>query len=1187
MNVTAIKEHIKDVLQHNKQVNFSLLTVSLFFVVALAMPFFSILFEIKPTVANFDKIIISNASVNNLNIAKRVGLYNQLFLYILVASTLLFYVFKRFFSPKINSFSLIKTAQQTSVLGLLSVATSVLISNSEISVYWIVLLTTFLIIGAFHPNNTSIKAVLPVFVSLPFAVFIFSYIKNKNSFEFLNQPILIKGITVPLDLSSFVFVLLSFLFSLLLYIMFKFYKLENNVAYSVAIPIIASVPCITFVFEFFNILNKRFQIVFNSPFITFALLLILGIAGSLYLKKKEFTFKKSETLVVLIFVLAIALLVCIPYRVMYPPYEFFETANDGIAIEHFLNHGKIPFVENFDAHMFQNQFFSYLYVLFNGYEPFAPSLYILYFYVIEIVVLYIVLSKVLGKIPAIVLLLAMPSIGLILNEFALGGLMLLYVFKTIENPKFRNYIWFWVIAILLCLYKLDVGYAAVLSGIVLVLTFTKVVHKSFFIKDFVKSATYVAGPLLALFVILCLIKGINPIGRLQEFLLAAMSDQNWANTKMGDQSSFLFRVFYYILPIITTVIISLFFFVKVVFKSNFKLTFVLLGALFYYLFFVFNAQRGIVFHNFEYGNLIRISSTIFISLLFLLLYFDKKKQFVYFSFAFFSFFLILNSTAAVLTKEKHQSLLVRAVQSSSFHEKFLPLTPSNTRLKYTYSLAEIEYFKKFLDATLSEKETYYDFSSANMLYTLVNRISPSYVNQSPLMLNGEKAQILELQKIKDKDIKIVLMPIKNNYWHAISEVYVDFKYYKLAEYFYANFKPLYRNSLFDVYVRKDKFSVFSNKLNSLGVSNANFALTDFSLLNNESVIKNNLSLENNAGKWLVKGNGNQSYFIGLIETLRKNQSIKNENLPSKLVFQVNAIQAGSIKLYWKVNPTDSFTENNSKVFEIMPNTDQEIVLEQNKIPNELMVAVNIPELQLKEFKIIGDSKSSVKTPERIDYFIGFVPYLWGEKTEDILFNTIPEIKNFTEESTMSIPVKSINKNKSGTFLCMEFDSETDQTISVEIEKNQVIKATYGISLLPGKHKYKFKISNNYYWWNLTNFNINIKTQKAVKVTKLALLSEDLKNSEYYKTKGLTLSSLTDENWTLGVSKNLKMLLLDFSPTKENKIKNAKKIQFKDGIEVAIAGYNVSGNYIQVYVSEADIAKIKTTGNEALSIQIIN
>jgi len=101
--------------------------------------------------------------------------------------------------------------------------------------------------------------------------------------------------------------------------MFKFYKLENNVAYSVAIPIIASVPCITFVFEFFNILNKRFQIVFNSPFITFALLLILGIAGSLYLKKKEFTFKKSETLVVVIFVLAIALLVCIPYRVMYPP----------------------------------------------------------------------------------------------------------------------------------------------------------------------------------------------------------------------------------------------------------------------------------------------------------------------------------------------------------------------------------------------------------------------------------------------------------------------------------------------------------------------------------------------------------------------------------------------------------------------------------------------------------------------------------------------------------------------------------------------------------------------------------------------------------------------------------------------------------------------------------------------------
>lgn len=1187
MKVIALKEHIKEVFKQNKQLNFSFLTISLFFVVALALPFFSILFEVKPTLANFDKIIISNASVNNLDIAKRVGLYNKLFLYIFIFSAGFFYVLKRFLSDKIKSFSLIKTAQQTSVLGLLSVATSVLISNSEISVYWIVLLTAFLIIGAFHPNNTSIKAVLPLLVSLPFAVFVFSYIKNKNSFEFLNQPLLIKGITVPVELASFVFILASFVFSMVLYVTFKFHKQENDKAYSCAIPILASVPIITFIFEFFNIINKRFQIVFNSPFITFGLLIILGIAISFYIKKKGFVFKKSETLVVITFVLGLALLMCVPYRVMYPPYEFFETANDGIAIDHFINHGKIPFVENFDAHMFQHQFFSYIYVLLNGYEPFAPSLYILYFYVIEIVVLYVVLSKVLGKIPALVLLVALPSISLLLNEFALGGLLLLTVYKTIQNPNFKTHLWFWITGVALCFYKLDVGYASLLAGIVLLLTFNKAVHQSFFIKTFFKSATFVVVPIVALFVILCLVKGIHPIFRLQEFLLAAMSDQNWANTKMGDQTSFLFKIFYYILPIITTVIISLIFFIKVVFKSNFKLSFVLLGAMFYYLFFVFNAQRGIVFHSFEYGNLIRISSTIFISLLFLILYFDKKKQFVYFSFAFFSFFLILNSSAAVFTKEKHQSLLVKAVQSSSFHEKFLELTPSNSRLKYNFSLAEIEYFKKFLDVTLSEKETYYDFSSANMLYPLVNRISPSYVNQSPLMLNGEKAQILELQKIKDKDIKIVLMPIKNNYWHAISEVYVDFKYYKLAEYFYANFKPLYRNSLFDVYVRKDKFSEFSNKLSSLGASNANFALTDFSLLNNESVIKNNLSVENNGGKWLIKGNGNQSYFIGLIETLRKNQSIKNENLPSKLVFQVNAVQAGSIKLYWKVNPTDSFTESNSKVFEIIPNTDQEIVLEQNKIPNELMVAVNTPELQLKEFKIIGDSKSSVKTPERIDYFIGFVPYLWGEKTDDVLFNTIPEIKNFTEESTMSIPVKSINKNKSGTFLCMEFDSETDQTISVEIEKDNVIKATYGISLVPGKHQYKFKISNNYYWWNLTNFNINIKTQKAVKVTKLALLSEDLKNSENYKTKGLTLSSLTDENWTLGVSKSLKMLLLDFSPTKENKIKNAKKIQFKDGVEVAISGYNISGNYIQVYVSESDIAKINTTGNEALSIQLIN
>ena len=92
----------------------------------------------------------------------------------------------------------------------------------------------------------------------------------------------------------------------------------------------------------------------------------------------------------------------------------------------------------------------------------------------------------------------------------------------------------------------------------------------------------------------------------------------------------------------------------------------------------------------------------------------------------------------------------------------------------------IHFFKSFLDKSLTKDETYYDFSSANLFHVLTNRKNPSYINQTPLMLNGDKAQDFEIKYLKEKNISIVLMPIKNNIWHGITGSYVDLKYYKIA-----------------------------------------------------------------------------------------------------------------------------------------------------------------------------------------------------------------------------------------------------------------------------------------------------------------------------------------------------------------------------------------------------------------------
>lgn len=93
----------------------------------------------------------------------------------------------------------------------------------------------------------------------------------------------------------------------------------------------------------------------------------------------------------------------------------------------------------------------------------------------------------------------MPILPVILNEFALAGLFALFLIKLLNNPKIKNYYLFWILGILICLYKLDVGYGALLSGIVIYFIFNKVLNNKFEYKQLVKSAIIVVLPMLLFF----------------------------------------------------------------------------------------------------------------------------------------------------------------------------------------------------------------------------------------------------------------------------------------------------------------------------------------------------------------------------------------------------------------------------------------------------------------------------------------------------------------------------------------------------------------------------------------------------------------------------------------------------------------------------------------------------------------
>jgi hypothetical protein len=1173
---------IKNLFQTNEKAIKSYWALSIFFAIAIAAPLFNILFEFKPGIKDFSDHIISNASLYGLDVSKRVSLFYRALILIII-STFGFFVFINKITNKASNAKedILNTIYSISIIGIFSVLSGFLVVNIDFSSY-ILLLLAFLLIAEIRLEKLNQHVGLtiwPLLVAIPSALLFFTYFKKNNFFEWIKPEISLKThvLTIEPFLLAFICFLIPFLF------LFYFVALRNksnpNALFKASLVLVSVPLVLSLLLELSNVVNLRFGYVFNSPFFLFTFLLLASFVIFYFLlkkyKNKTFTKTYFETYFLPILLIGLLIILAQPWRMISPENEFFETANHGLSIDHFFRYGSIPIIENFDAHMLHYQFFAFIYGFVNGYEPSATMLYANYFYVIEILVLFFVFRKVFGNLNSFLIVLCLPILTVVLNEFTFSGLFILMLLKLINNKSSKNFYYFWIVAVFLCLYKLDIGYAAILAGLITYIVLEYVIYNTITIKPLVKSGAIVGGIFLIIFCSICLLKGINPVFRLQEFLLAAKSDQNWGVTRMGNMNHFLFRIAYYILPIIA-VITFISVIIKYVFNKEKQQEFFknkqFLSAfaffIFFILFFFFNAQRGIVRHNFEYDNIKKIISTIPFALMMLMYVLNKKNQLVSALTILLFSFLILNASKPDF-KNKNTTLFREAINSYSFHEKFLEAQSfDKTRVRESFDQSEIKMFKKLLDVVLLPEETYYDFSSKNFYHALTGRKNPSYVNQTPLMINGDKAQDIEIKKIKEANIPIILMPIKGIIWHAIDEVYTDFKYYKMSEYIYKNYTPLYRMASFDVYVLKNKESEYLSKIKAAGFLENKSNFTDFAFFSTDAISKNSIQVLSNSDKSItINTTGASPHFIGLLDYLRKQNLLKESNLPSKLSFSLQSLSQGNIKIYYKLTPEESFSENFAKEFPITTIENTQINLELPKTPVEIMVAVNTSGVVLKQFSITNGSQSEIKSPEKIDYFVGFVPKLWAEESEEIAFEKVNSLKEIAEETTASINANKLNTSSQGCYAFLELESTSDTNGTIEIISNDIVKASYSFSIVPGKHKYAIRVSNNYYWWNSTKPKINFKAFQALKISKFSLILSDGSQQELFKGNGNTLTNLNDENWINGCSLQYNMLLFDYSPSKEKLLKKYKKIKLSNGSVLNISGFYVSGNYINVTISE--------------------
>ena len=419
-----------------------------------------------------------------------------------------------------------------------------------------------------------------------------------------------------------------------------------------------------------------------------------------------------------------------------------------------------------------------------------------------------ILKEFIGREDAFLSILTLPFLmdTSLMSNF-IGILALLALLNVIKKKTFASYLLLWISLALICLYRLDIGFASTLSAIVLLGYLWITNRKTYDLKKMMLSLFLVLLPFACFFFGVCFLKNINPLLRIIEFLKISLSNNNWAYSAFGSPSTYAYYLFYYIMPI--AVLLSLFYLLAKKGKNLEKKDLILV---FFALYFIFNFQRGLIRHSL-------VEKTMQGALSYFILYFSLflstlKPQakarpvvayaciLILFSMTLSLDFINFNSLAIDVQSKELSYTLEDERQNSKVERIVLDKTMKK----------EYQNLKTVLSILLKENETYLDFTNQTLLYAILGYDNPVYINQSPGLLSGEYTQQLFLEEIKNYQGNVpIALKVRtnsdnqmNNFRITLDEVANEMRYYLVSEYIYQHYAYLGCVDDFEIWIEKGR-----------------------------------------------------------------------------------------------------------------------------------------------------------------------------------------------------------------------------------------------------------------------------------------------------------------------------------------------------------------------------------------------
>jgi len=834
-----------------------------------------------------------------------------------------------------------------------------------------------------------------------------------------------------------------------------------------------------FALEFCNILNQHGVLIENRMLaakLTYGLCIIVCIAlyalgGRRFMRKlKEFA--HWETLAIIGLLVSLSFFTAVPPLQITTGAEVFEQANAGMLVNDLLSWGKIPIVNSFDGHMLAHSLGSIAYGLFNG--DILGASYFSYNFIWllpTIVCLFLVYKNIFGKDFAFFFMIIVPALSTLSVKF--GIISIIALIYALKKRTFFAYLWLLFSVVISTLYEAPTGLSygggvLLIAVIVLVADAVKERKITSDIKAFGKSLGVFTSVMVIAWSGLCLIQGVNPIKRALEFVGIAQSTNTWTYSIVGDTASTTFSLLYSILPIIAIACL-----IWLIIKFERTPSHIASAALL--IAYILNFTRALGRHSLAENsvNLVMWSAILGIAL-FVTAVFPKRKQVAFIVIGVFVTTAVFNVAAFQNAKSIANTAITTANDPATYYDGESEKT---TRVDLTVPLTTYSDVLGMIDTVIPQGETYFDLSGQTLMYALSGREKPVYINQSPLHLSGEYSQEQFISQVENFsgtcDFALLFDgAFSVGFGGGLDGVSQPYRYYKVYEYLYENYRPLCKSpDNFYLWIKKDRYDDFA-------LEEAKEEYAEISL---DTTALNDITVKLDSSLVLQSGSNDPCISFPLKEA----NIIPADNA----IYEVKVVYKTSVseecQMFYDfdgINEKEStkrtLTASNeyTEAYFPIPYRQETTALNAIRLDPPDNSVIEIKSISIVAVTVSGSPSDRLRQAD-YDYLgtlhttkLGQIPHIWGQYDKKKSWNN----KSVCEYTEASGDISDYVQEKARyTMITVESQTTGNAALSFQNANGENI-SVFEFTLLEGKNRYIIRSSIDWWWnsGNISKFTIN-------------------------------------------------------------------------------------------------------------------